>query len=517
MEMLRCRLSIAGSAPLASTHCRQRVMIKPLSRGYLVELAAIFLIILQTNEVIADSTAASRKHVCIIGAGIAGASTAYFLSRLQEPPRISVFEKESIVGGRVRSLYACGEKPIEAGASIIASENRLMRHFAKILNLTEAERRSSNSLGLWNGKKFAVRTAKGRYKTIALFLMRYGNSIFRARWSTRHLLNQYNLLYPKAGVGASWHGYRSVESLLNRTELYNLSQKFFEQVVGNMLSQRYIDEMITAIIRVNYGQNVEDMNALAGFVALAGSGSGLWSISGGNQRIIGGLLRLSGAELRLDTRVFLVRRREGGGFSMVTESTISGVDQPNSAQDCDAIVLASPVELANVTLPDDIASLLDVNRSFQQTVATFVRGELNFSTFGVNAPDTVLTVAGSDEMFTSIGLQCDGNSSHSVKPLWKVFSRERLSQKTITRLFDFDAEIIATVPWLAYPKYAPPERFAPFVADEVHGAFFYTSPLESAGAAMEMSALSGANAAALLAARLNLGKVTDEDIGKDEL
>lgn len=483
-----------------------------------VIITSLFLLF-QANKVVAEATTVSQQHVCIIGAGIAGASTAHFLSRLQQSPLISVYEKEAAIGGRVRSLYACGAEPVEAGASIIASENHLMRYFTKLLNLTEAKRRTSNSFGLWNGKSFTFQTTKGHYKTIAKFLMRYGTSLFHSRQWTRRLLHHYNSLYPKEGVDASWRGYRSVRSLLNRTnELYDLSQQSFKRPAGNMFSQQYIDEMVTAIIRVNYGQNIDDMNALAGSVAMAGSGSGLWSVSGGNQRVIDGLLRLSGATIRSNTRVRSVQRREGGGYSMVTESTMPGEEQSNSVLDCDAIVLAAPVELANITLPGDIASALHVNRSFQRTVATFVRGRLNLSTFGVNAPEAVLTIAGTDESFTSIGIQCDGtNSSQHENPLWKVFSRQRLSEQTIRHFFDSGAEIVETYPWMAYPKFSPPERFAPFDADDAVGAFFYTSPLESAGSAMEMSALSGANAAALVATRLKLGTIVDDDFEKKEL
>lgn len=49
--------------------------------------------------------------------------------------------------------------------------------------------------------------------------------------------------------------------------------------------------------------------------------------------------------------------------------------------------------------------------------------------------------------------------------------------------------------WEAYPRFAPPEKFAPFrLAD----GLFYSNAWENAASAMEMSAIAGKNSALLV-------------------
>lgn len=460
-----------------------------------------------------DNNDAGRPHVCIIGAGIGGASTAHFLARMRRPPHVTVFEQEAEVGGRVRSLYACGETPVEAGASIIASGNRLMRYFTRFLNLSEKSRSEGESLGLWDGERFVFRTAETRAETIARVISRYRLSAMRGRRFVRGLIDQYASLYPDDGVHTMWPAHLYVESLLLRTRgLYNMSQTGFAPMARAMFSRHYVAEMLSAIVRVNYGQDIDNINALAGSIAFAGAGNDLWAVSGGNHRVISGLFEQSLAHVRLKTRVRAVRRRDGGSYYVVIDNEDGENANTESMTACDAIVLAAPIELTNMSLPHDIADALDVGRSFHQTVSTFIRGQLRKATFGDDIPNAILTITNLDKDFTSIGKQCSGddkNNDRGEYPLWKIFSRNLLTTETMEHLFEDGAKIIATFPWLAYPKFSLAERFAPFVADNVEKAFFYTSSLESAGSAMEMSAVAGANAAALVNARFDFGGIPD--------
>ena len=54
---------------------------------------------------------------------------------------------------------------------------------------------------------------------------------------------------------------------------------------------------------------------------------------------------------------------------------------------------------------------------------------------------------------------------------------------------------IAEKKWNAYPKFSPPERFAPF---KLAPGVFYNNALENAASAMEMSAIAAHNSALLV-------------------
>lgn len=475
------------------------------------------------------ATASSPARICIIGAGIASASTAHFLTHTSTPLQITVFEKTHRPAGRVRSLRLSDTPAYEAGASIIASSNRFMQYFVNILNLT-GKTKPDTQMGLWNGSHFIFRTSASTPTTLLALFRRYGLSPLVMRRLVRRLLSQYDKLYPTRFHLSHLHPFASVQDLLIRApDLFPMSQISLHKLALQHFSPPFIFEMVSAIVRVNYGQDVARMNGLSGAVGMAGSGAELWGVEGGNERVIEGLLTQSKVDLRLNTTVRVVRRVDSSGsrgrYVLSTTTSHTAPDNPadtppagphdESAETvCDAVVLAAPYELSGLDVPSHMHKRMDVGRQFQRTVATFVRGTVNQSLFGDNPPGTILTVDGVDnEGFTSMG--CATANASASNSVWKIFSRETIPHDVLSKLFGTDVQVLASFPWLAYPQFSPPERFADFDVDN-GGAFFYTAPIESAGSAMEMSALAGANAAALVRERLGLN-VDANVANKDEL
>jgi prenylcysteine oxidase / farnesylcysteine lyase len=91
---------------------------------------------------------------------------------------------------------------------------------------------------------------------------------------------------------------------------------------------------------------------------------------------------------------------------------------------------------------------------------------------------------------------------------YKIFSFSDLSDQTLQQIFD-TAPILWTTrkTWQAYPRLDPISVFAPIeLYPGVSGAgVWYTSGIESLASAMEVSALSGSNVAALIAQKLQWG------------
>ncbi len=76
----------------------------------------------------------------------------------------------------------------------------------------------------------------------------------------------------------------SVEELLNAMSPEFPAQLGIElnkTLLEKDFSQKFIDELITTAVLVNYGQR-PDIQTFVGNVAIAGAESGLWTVKGGN-------------------------------------------------------------------------------------------------------------------------------------------------------------------------------------------------------------------------------------------
>lgn len=455
------------------------------------------------------SKAGHQPHVCIVGGGIAGASASHFLAN---HCRVTLFEARPRLGGRIAAISLAEDAKAEAGASVIAAENKLMLHFASILNLSHSRQyeNCTGILGLWDGKSLRLKTTGYSLWDAVLILRRYGASLLRMRGHVRALLRKFDKLYDDADVG-----YYTVEQLLLRTPgLYGLTQKSFAEALTSSLGSLFVSEFVAGITRVNYNQEPEAMNGFAGMVAIAGSGGGLWSVEGGNVQIVEGLVNRSGARVHLDTRVNSISVSDYDKTSdshLYTVSAMSNLDGKTFAvADCDAVILAAPIETADIDLHLGTmeSAALAVNRTYVRTVATFVLGMLRADYFGLNSkfdvPDIILTTAHAQSPFSSIGRLPGGQVADSVR-YYKLFSRRPLDDQTLQQLFEGGFTVLKAFDWLAYPEFNPPETFAKFAPAGDGHAFFYTAPIESAASAMEMSAISGRNAAALVRRMLQIG------------
>lgn len=286
-----------------------------------------------------------------------------------------------------------------------------------------------------------------------------------------------------------------------------------QTLVSARFSTRFVDEIVAAVTRVNYAQSPITMSALAGVVSLAGVGPGLWAVSNGNDMVVHELFRNSGINVRVNTTVMQIARGRGqqGRYVLSLREKRDDVEDEVTMESCDAVVLAAPYEVANVSVPEDLRVRLDVQREFQTLHVSFVRGAVSTRTFGRDPPREILTTM----QATSAGFLSLTPAAAGLDSVWKVFSHKALDTEMIGRLFEDGAEMVRSFVWKAYPRYDAPERFGEYDVDESEGgALFYSAALESAGSAMEMSAVAGMNVAGLVRDRLGLGgemKASEKD------
>ncbi|CAI7886240.1 unnamed protein product [Closterium sp. NIES-54] len=522
---------------------------------------------------------ASPFKVCIVGAGIGGASTAYFLRNVSRALEsavqpslpeldIHVFERAGRVGGRTLLLKvplegnSKGEQAegdvveVEAGASIIHGKNLHLVRLAQQLGLETASP-ADMDFGIWAGQ---CSSSSGGGSNSGTSGCRGGGFVFQewrlgegavmswladlvngARMAVRYTLA--GLIAMRAFVGdmlARWmrlyderreggEAFETPEELLRSLGLLGLtSVTLSDALLEKGLPAVLVNELVTMITRVQYGQNAT-ISGLPGAVGLCGTGSELWKVRGGNWRLAEGAIRLANASLHLHSRVARIAQRtegEGGGYvlhmqakegkqgkaaggesrgegggdgaggSGASDGADGGGDEGMS---CDAVIIATPMEQNGIAI-HPAPPVLPL-RTYQHTHVTFVRATLNHTYFGAAEPSSLPGLIGTLENeeipFSSISRvapwAADGSS------VFKVFSRRHLSDSTLDVIFR-NHSFTRRIDWPAYPHYAPPDAFAPFLLDGRH--LYYTSTFESAASALETAAVAAKNVAQLLLTRL---------------
>lgn len=388
----------------------------------------------------------------------------------------------------------------EAGASILHPKNFYAVNYTKFLGLKNKDPPSSStsssfSLGIWDGKKFPFKTLSFSTKlpfldkivSLAndlLMFVRYGFSLLRMQAFVESTVDSFLKYYDSFETRPV---FETVDEMLKWAGLYNLTTRNLqEELIDVGLSPLLIQELVTVITRINYGQSVL-ISGLAGAVSLAGSGGGLWAIKGGNWQMAAGLINRSDAALHVHEEI--------DSISYLGEYYELNSTKGNSYK-CEVAVVATPLDELNIQFTPSISI---PKRKLQHTHATFVRGLLNPGYFGLGAvseiPELVGTIEDSDLPFTSISVL----KKHDEKDMtYKIFSREPMADILLDSIFSVRQETIR-IDWGAYPHYTAPEVFAPFILDDRH--LYYVNAFENAASTMETSAVAAENIARLILSR----------------
>ncbi|CAK9319493.1 unnamed protein product [Citrullus colocynthis] len=442
--------------------------------------------------------------VCIIGSGIGGSSVSHFLRQYAPSYNVStgfnirIFERHNIVGGRMATVNVAGDT-FEAGASILHPKNLHALRFTELLNLTVKKPSSygSFSLGIWDGHKFVFRTLTSGLTSTVPFLdkimelwnqlvmfLRYGFSLLRMEEFVENAVERFSKYYEGF---ESRPVFETVNEMLNWSGLYKLTTRtLYEELIDARLSRLLIQELVTVITRINYGQSVS-ISGLAGAVSLAGSGGGLWSVEGGNWQIAARLINHSDSTLHLQEEIesisflgeyYEVKSNKGNNYS------------------CEITVVATPLDELNIEFTPPI---IIPKRELQHTHTTFIRGLLNPAYFGLKAssklPKLVGTTQTDNVQFSSISVLKQHEENDMT---YKIFSRKPMDDTLLDKIFSVRKETIR-IDWAAYPHYKAPEVFAPFILDGRH--LYYVNAFENAASTMETSAVAAENIARLILSR----------------
>jgi glycine/D-amino acid oxidase-like deaminating enzyme len=368
------------------------------------------VVLLQTLSIAAPIALREKQRVVgIIGSGMAGASTAHFLRELRPDLRVVVWERDAIVGGRARTADLGGRR-VDLGATAISTLNQYLLSFTA--GMRRANGNGSSTLGIYDGAGFRFRSREGALPLAAHLTARYGPSWLKVLPMVKATASNLSRIYDLQRRGVA---FRTPASLLGALGLYELTQVSAYEYLHS-LPRAFVEEFIDGASRDNYGQD-GSLNAFADLVSLAGAGlaGDVFSLEGGTAQIPQSFLASSGAEVRLRTRVDAARLRPGNYYAVV--------DSTGRETRVDALVVATPIEFTNMSLPPDVRYR---PRPYQATCVALAAGRLSRRVFGPRAGelDTVLTVDPADVRFSCVGAH---GAVAGGDPIYKVMSRQRLS------------------------------------------------------------------------------------------
>ncbi|XP_022247806.1 prenylcysteine oxidase 1-like [Limulus polyphemus] len=419
----------------------------------------------------------SEPRIAIVGGGIGGATTAHYLRELFPDPTATVdlFEAHK-VGGRLATTMIAGRE-YETGGSIIHPSNFYMKNFTSLLGL-KSRTGTLELFGIYNGKEYIFKESPWFLMTQVKMLWRYGWSAIKFEpWISNMIDNFKNNKVIISTISTV------VQSVNDLTEKYCV-----------------LDYIFLTTTFLNFTHYMSFLNFILGAVSSAGAGSKLWSVHGGNKRVPEELLKQAEVKVHnaLVTEVVL---QENGKFLM----HISRLDLPKNQQltnssEYDIVIITVPLinGVSNIRFKGFTPDIHNLSGKYHHTVATLVHGRINHSALKLDSSSNieVILTTNPELFFNSIGKQypVDYTKGEKVPDVWKVFSKKPLSESDINYLFE-KVEEKKVIDWSAYPHYTPPESLQPFI---LHQGLYYTSAIEWAASAMEMSAIAGRNVALLV-------------------
>jgi prenylcysteine oxidase / farnesylcysteine lyase len=279
-------------------------------------------------------------------------------------------------------------------------------------------------------------------------------------------------------------------------------------------NNRIINQLASIATLANYGQSV-DINGFVGLVSLAGSTGDLWSIKEGNKAVPIKLIEKSGAIIKFNTKVKLVKKdsEQPDSKNLVVYET------DNQAEICDNsfdyVIVSFPIyDLVNKNdfyLDFDSYNEL-IKYKMQLTNTYIIHGKVKLFSNLPNNKRLELYSTCPDIPYRCVGYQipCDYSNKKDKdlyvkeeKKLYKIFSEDELGANEFDKIFESDYELIKSVPWRAYPKYENSIKAMPQIIldSESRQRVFYTNSLEWSSSCMEICCISSRNVALLIANR----------------
>jgi prenylcysteine oxidase/farnesylcysteine lyase len=281
------------------------------------------------------------QKVAIIGAGIGGASTAYYTKQKLPNATIVCFDSRSYIGGRLHHLSFAGET-VELGGAAWTGANEYMKELASAMHVpvkapapTGVGAPIKGALDIWQGDGFVdlVKLSEKNVGGVATLAAVEDEFLTNIQSNYANRPDPFSSL-PEFLQFGKMQQYTNVSTF----EFFETRGVSAELVSGAM---EPLDRSI-----YNQGATSQAFSLLASLTAQLGH----YHVSGGNSILVKALLHNASADVRLNSQVTTIRggtASAGGpraGFSVKLKG--------GTEEHFDSVVIASPIECTNITVQD---------------------------------------------------------------------------------------------------------------------------------------------------------------------
>lgn len=466
------------------------------------------------------------KKVAIIGAGVAGASAAYHLhdlTRLWIPVDITIYEREQLAGGRVRSAHVYNQplKDIETGAATFSEDDRCLIRAMDEVGLKKIPSPSfPKKVGVWNGQDFLfVEDEKLQSSTwwdFARSWWRYGLSPWRMQKLISTELDKFRAF-------AGHPPFSGLVRALTEVGLEAATQSSAKDYLPTQgVASTFLTEIVQPSTRARFTLNLSEMRGLASLVAMDPSQT--YSIDGGNWRLLDRMIRISEAHLRLGSRVIKISQAPMGGYRLLLDSKQeTGEPESTATADYDVVIITAPFQFNDIELDFTVRPTGVLTPYASRHVTHFTSPNKLSATFFNHSLDTTIP----EDILTTIDLDQDasrkfysittpqivsyrepGDCIGESEYLYRVVSAHPMDDSTIARLVGHDDYHDGTaldeygIRWVdrqvwphAFPQSSHHRPTALLDEIEIAENLFYTGAGEEVVSSMEMSCRMGDNVA----------------------
>jgi len=410
-------------------------------------------------------------NLAVIGAGIGGCSAAYFARKYLPHSKVTVYEMENRIGGRVFTFNG-KEMKIELGATFFKPINKIVWHLVKEMNL-KVKKLEPMDIAVWNGTEISFKSNQPIFYAMLKLFTKYKLSVPKLL----HILREAN------GKIKKWYEQEKPSEFWELFENIGLDKWYkmpFDQILVEMgIKRKIIDEIITPIIRIIYSQNA-DIGGFAGLSSLLGVyGEPMYSIIEGNNVLPRKLLEASDSKVELGSKVKTIEKTSKGSFRVLAGENTSVFD---------GVIIAVPLEVANINF-EGIANQKRQAREYQKIYIRLIKGTIDSRYFNLESSTKLSSI-----ILTS--KETDPITRFSIKKSTKddswvtVTSMKPIGNDLLDDLFKNGRTILDHTWSAAYPVFKPIQKIPSTCLDK---GLLYLNAIESAASSLESSTFAALN------------------------
>jgi len=421
-------------------------------------------------------------NLAVIGAGIGGCSAAYFARKYLPHSKVTVYEMENRIGGRVFTVNV-GETKRELGAVFFNSTNKTVCDLVKEMGLKLKKLDKSMDIAVWNGTEIIFKSSQPMFYNMLKLFTNYKLSVPKLLLTLREANEKIKKMYKKEKPTEFWELFESI----GLDKWYKMP---FDQILVEMgIDRKVIDELITPITRIIYSQNAE-LGGFAGLSSLLGVyGKSVYMLKDGNKVLPRKLLEASDSKVELESKVKSIEKTSKDSFRVSVGENTSVFD---------GVIIAAPLEVADIAF-EGVATQKWQAREYQKIYIRLMKGAVNSRYFNLDAstklPSIILTSKEADPI-TRFSI----NKSTKDESLVTVTSTEPIGNTLLDDLFKNGRTILDHTWSAVYPIFKPTQKIPPTCLDK---GLLYINAIESAASSLESSTFAALNSIKTLKEQLN--------------